>query len=56
MGMANVGKSTLLKQFLPETGLTISRNPGTTLDLIPLPQDGYTIYDTPGIENKHCIF
>ena len=55
MGMANVGKSTLLKQFLPETGLTISRNPGTTLDLIPLPQDGYTIYDTPGIENKHSV-
>lgn len=55
MGVANVGKSTLLNQFIPETGLTISRNPGTTLDLIPIPQEGFTIYDTPGIENRHSV-
>lgn len=55
MGMANVGKSTLLNQLLPDCKLTISRNPGTTLDLIPLKQQTYTIYDTPGIENTHSV-
>lgn len=55
MGMANVGKSTILNRLLETEDLTTSRNPGTTLDLIPLKQDGYTIYDTPGIENKHSL-
>ena len=55
MGMANVGKSTLLNQVLEDRQLTVSRNTGTTLDLIPIPQDGYTIYDTPGIENRHSV-
>ena len=35
--------------------LTTSRHPGTTLDLVPIEQDGYTIYDTPGIENHHSV-
>ncbi len=55
MGVANAGKSTLLNHLVPEASLTISRNPGTTLDLVPMPQDGYTIYDTPGIENAHSM-
>lgn len=56
MGMANVGKSTLLNQLVEGSGITTSRNPGTTLDLIPLYQEeGFTIYDTPGIENPHSM-
>lgn len=55
MGVANVGKSTLLNHYLQETTRTISRNPGTTLDLIPTVMDDYMLYDTPGIENDHSI-
>jgi ribosome biogenesis GTPase YqeH len=55
MGIANAGKSTLLNQLLNSTDLTISRNPGTTIDLIPLAQEGYTLYDSPGIENTHSV-
>lgn len=56
MGMANVGKSTLLNQLVADGNITTSRNPGTTLDLIPLYQEeGFTIYDTPGIENPNSM-
>ncbi len=56
MGMANVGKSTLLNNYLEDSTRTISRNPGTTLDLIPTEmEEGYTLYDTPGIENHHSV-
>lgn len=55
MGMANVGKSTLLNHYLQDSTRTISRNPGTTLDLIPTPMEDYTLYDSPGIENDHSI-
>ena len=55
MGTANAGKSTLINQLLHSGDLTVSRNPGTTLDLIPIEQDGWTIYDTPGIENHHSL-
>lgn len=55
MGVANVGKSTILNHLNQNKDLTTSRNPGTTLDLVPIPQDGYTIYDTPGIENSHSV-
>ena len=55
MGMANVGKSTILNHLNQNKVLTTSCNPGTTLDLIPIVQDGYTIYDTPGIENGHSV-
>lgn len=60
VGCTNVGKSTLvnaiIKQFTEEKGdvITVSKFPGTTLDLIeiPLDQDHYLI-DTPGIINPH---
>ena len=55
MGMANAGKSTLINKLLHSGSLTTSRNPGTTLGVIPIEQDGYTIYDTPGIENHHSL-
>lgn len=56
MGVANAGKSTILNQLLKMENLTTSRHPGTTLDLVPLVQEeGYTIYDTPGIENHHSV-
>ena len=55
MGVANAGKSTILNRLMASKDLTISRNPGTTLDLVPLVQEDYTIYDSPGIENKHSI-
>ncbi|MDD7282262.1 ribosome biogenesis GTPase YqeH [Floccifex sp.] len=55
MGVANVGKSTILNHLNQNKDLTTSCNPGTTLDLVPIKQDGYTIYDTPGIENHHSI-
>lgn len=55
MGVANVGKSTLLNRLFQDSTLTTSRNPGTTLDLIPIEQEEYTVYDTPGIENHHSI-
>lgn len=55
MGVANAGKSTILNQLLAMEDLTTSRHPGTTLDLVPIEQDGYTIYDTPGIENHHSV-
>lgn len=55
MGVANSGKSTLINKLLASTDLTTSRNPGTTLDLVTIKKDGYTIYDTPGIENHRSI-
>lgn len=55
MGTANAGKSTILNQLLKMEDLTTSRHPGTTLDLVAIEQDGYTIYDTPGIENHHSV-
>lgn len=56
MGVANAGKSTLINRLLNTDALTISRNPGTTLDLIKLEgEDGHAIYDTPGLENHDSI-
>lgn len=55
MGVANAGKSTVLNHLLASSDLTTSRNPGTTLDLVPIPFEDYTIYDTPGIENSHSL-
>ncbi len=51
MGQANVGKSTLINA-MAETDITISRYPGTTLDLIAIDMDEYTLYDTPGLIRK----
>lgn len=55
MGVANTGKSTVLNHLLATKDLTTSQNPGTTLDLVPIPFEDYTIYDTPGIENTHSL-
>lgn len=55
MGMANAGKSTLVNRLLKSEDLTISRNPGTTLDVIGVDFDGYKIYDTPGLENPRSV-
>lgn len=54
MGQANVGKSTLINA-LANTDITISKYPGTTLDLINIPMEGYTLYDTPGLIREDNI-
>lgn len=62
VGCTNVGKSTfinrLLRQFSEEDSfpITTSMFPGTTLNLIDFPlDDGGTLYDTPGVMNRHQI-
>lgn len=55
MGTANAGKSTLVNRLAKSEDLTISRNPGTTLDVIEMEGDGFTLYDTPGIEDSYSI-
>jgi 30S ribosome assembly GTPase len=53
-GVANAGKSTLINALFPNRlPITVSQFPGTTIDLIPIAQRGYTIYDTPGIEMRN---
>lgn len=53
MGVANAGKSTVLNRILGSEDLTISRHPGTTLDLVELPQAEGSYFDTPGLESPH---
>ena len=60
VGCSNVGKSKLvnqiLKRYMGEQAdiLTVSTSPQTTIGLIGFPLiDGSTIYDTPGVINKH---
>lgn len=55
MGMANSGKSTLVNKLLGSKELTISRNPGTTLDVIERDWRGRKLYDTPGLENDKSV-
>lgn len=55
MGRANTGKSTLINTLFQDQRLTVSRHPGTTLDVLKLVQHGRAIYDTPGIENPHSV-
>lgn len=55
MGMANSGKSTLVNKLLGSKDLTISRNPGTTLDVIERDWRGRKLYDTPGLENDKSV-
>lgn len=55
LGMANSGKSTLVNRLLGSTDLTISRNPGTTIDLIEREWRGRHLYDTPGLENPKSV-
>ncbi|MGN7164257.1 ribosome biogenesis GTPase YqeH [Paenibacillus cellulositrophicus] len=55
VGATNVGKSTLINRLIRdysdlEQELTVSRYPGTTLDMVNIPlDDGRFIIDTPGI-------
>lgn len=55
VGATNVGKSTLINRLIRdysdlEQELTVSRYPGTTLDMVHIPlDDGRFIIDTPGI-------
>ncbi|TYA12872.1 ribosome biogenesis GTPase YqeH [Paenibacillus faecis] len=55
VGATNVGKSTLINRLIRdysdlEQELTVSRYPGTTLDMVHIPlDDGKAIIDTPGI-------
>ncbi|MDU4696654.1 MAG: ribosome biogenesis GTPase YqeH [Paenibacillus sp.] len=55
VGATNVGKSTLINRLIRdysdlEQELTVSRYPGTTLDMVHIPlDDGRAIIDTPGI-------
>lgn len=55
VGATNAGKSTLINQLIHrysdlDTELTVSRYPGTTLDLVRIPLvEGEAIIDTPGI-------
>ena len=45
----------MIKEFSDETEnvITTSHFPGTTLDLIDIPLDEESLYDTPGIINHH---
>ncbi len=55
-GVANAGKSTLINALFPHRlPVTVSQFPGTTVDLIPIVERGYTIYDTPGIEMRNHL-
>jgi ribosome biogenesis GTPase YqeH len=59
VGCTNVGKSTFINRIIKEVSgedqvITTSHYPGTTLDLIEIPlDDGASLYDTPGIINRH---
>lgn len=58
VGATNVGKSSLINRLIRDYSgmdreLTVSRYPGTTLDLVHIPlDDGGQIIDTPGIVYK----
>jgi tRNA modification GTPase len=55
LGLANAGKSSLIKSLIPGSLPIISHIPGTTLDLIPyqLELEGHTVilYDSPGFKD-----
>ena len=60
VGSSNVGKSKLINQLLrrfkgtDKDVLTVSYVPNTTLNFVGFPlDDGTTIYDTPGVLNRH---
>ncbi|MGV3487408.1 MAG: ribosome biogenesis GTPase YqeH, partial [Tuberibacillus sp.] len=62
VGCTNVGKSTFINKLIKMFGgderytPTISPFPGTTLNFIQLPlDDGRSLYDTPGVINRHQI-
>ena len=51
VGVTNVGKSSLLNALTRSSEITVSRFPGTTLEVTPqrLERAGITVYDTPGV-------
>ena len=60
VGSSNVGKSKLINQILKRLdgtdgdALTVSYAPNTTLNFVGFPLgDGTSIYDTPGVLNRH---
>ncbi len=59
VGATNVGKSSLINRLIRDYSelqgeLTVSRYPGTTLDLVKIPlEDGKSIIDTPGVVYRH---
>ena len=60
VGSSNVGKSKLINQILKRYAgtekdvLTVSYYPETTIGLVGFPlEDGTSMYDTPGILNRH---
>ena len=61
VGMANVGKSTLLNRILDDARkagpkFTISPYPGTTLGAVSVTlPDGTTVVDTPGLLGRHRL-
>ncbi len=58
VGATNVGKSSLINRLIRDFSemdaeLTVSRYPGTTLDMVHIPlDDGKAVIDTPGIVYK----
>lgn len=61
VGATNTGKSSLINRMIRDYSgldheLTVSRYPGTTLDLVHIPlDDGGQIIDTPGIVYQHRL-
>ena len=60
VGSSNVGKSKLINQIIKRLdgtdgdALTVSYAPNTTLNFVGFPLgDGTSIYDTPGVLNRH---
>ena len=55
IGTTNAGKSTLLNRIFADEKLTVSRYPGTTMDILEMPYQDYTIYDTPGFNQERSM-
>ena len=55
MGKANAGKSTLINSLFKQPVLTVSRYPGTTLELHAMDFEGFKIYDAPGLRNDDSL-
>lgn len=55
MGKANAGKSTLINKLFKQPVLTVSRYPGTTLELHALEFEDFKIYDAPGLRNESSL-